>query len=504
MYRVPTLSWFASGGGGSKDRPASLSAFTRFAGDERGNVAMMFGLMLTIMCLFTGAAVDLGQWMQARNQTQEAVDAAELAGLVEYQKSGDTTDAIAAAQATYDYITSNRPGSFTGSVSFAFVPGTGNTQMTVASDLAMKMPFLTLAHLDTLPILKIGDNSELAIAKMAVGANTGQSLEVSVMIDNTGSMCESAATVNTGRCGTPSKIETVIAAAKTLVDILVWSDQSSYTSKIAIVPFSYAVNLGPTMAAAARGVISAGASSTPGNMEYDISGRRGRFTPYFATPDCVTERVAADQYTDVSPIISPVGRLYTSSGDATNGGNCPTSAQLMPLTSNTAALKSLIGSMTAGGSTAGHIGTAWAWYALSPNFGTLWTLGGFSSSTARPYSDMHVLNAKGQPSLRKIAILMTDGDYNSQYCSGVGNWDGISCSGDNGSSNFQAGKLCTGMKAAGIEVYTIGAMVSTSAKAFLTSCATDASHYYDATDSNSLTLAFVNIAKTLVAPFLTH
>ena len=38
---------------------------------------------------------------------------------------------------------------------------------------------------------------------------------------------------------------------------------------------------------------------------------------------------------------------------------------------------------------------------------------------AGPYSDLTVLNAKGMPKLRKIAVLMTDGDYNINYCKGV-------------------------------------------------------------------------------------
>ena len=60
------------------------------------------------------------------------------------------------------------------------------------------------------------------------------------------------------------------------------------------------------------------------------------------------------------------------------------------------------------------------------------------------------------------------------------------------------------MKAEGIEVYTIGAQVSATAKAFLTACATDSQHYYDATNGTLLLASFNDITKKLIKPFLTH
>ena len=128
---------------------------------------------------------------------------------------------------------------------------------------------------------------------------------------------------------------------------------------------------------------------------------------------------------------------------------------------------------------------------------------GPSSSAARPYSDLTILNTSNKPILQKIAILMTDGDYNTQYCSGVGSW-AISCNGDNGPSQTQAGLMCTAMKNKGIVVYTIGAQVSATAKAFLQTCATDPLHYYDATDGTKLRAAFIDIANQLVRPIITH
>ena len=58
----------------------------------------------------------------------------------------------------------------------------------------------------------------------------------------------------------------------------------------------------------------------------------------------------------------------------------------------------------------------------------------------------------------KIAILMTDGEYNTQYDVNGINTDRTPGAGAaaNGTSATQAKALCTGMKAKGIEVYTVG------------------------------------------------
>ena len=84
--------------------------------------------------------------------------------------------------------------------------------------------------------------------------------------------------------------------------------------------------------------------------------------------------------------------------------NCvlPSSGQLMPLTNDKARCMSKVKNLTAAGGTAGHLGTAWAWYTLSPNWNTLWP----TANQAAP---------KETAGLKKYAILMTDGEYNTEY-----------------------------------------------------------------------------------------
>ncbi len=111
---------------------------------------------------------------------------------------------------------------------------------------------------------------------------------------------------------------------------------------------------------------------------------------------------------------------------------------------------------------------------------------GPTTSTPRPYSELTQLNDKGEPRLRKIAILMSDGEYN-QY-------DGKSGSASTVSNH--AKQICTAMKNTGITVYTVGFAIGTSGTAFntLRDCAKDTSHFFNTSTGEELRQAFREIA----------
>ena len=84
---------------------------TRYRADASGNVAIVFALMGVVLMLAIGAAVDIGRWLNARDQTIAAIDAAVLAGGRSLQtNSTDKAAAVAAAQKYYDEnVTSRLP-----------------------------------------------------------------------------------------------------------------------------------------------------------------------------------------------------------------------------------------------------------------------------------------------------------------------------------------------------------------------------------------------------------
>jgi len=205
---------------------------------------------------------------------------------------------------------------------------------------------------------------------------------------------------------------------------------------------------------------------------------------------CVTERTGANAYTDASPATTPLGYNYPSTSNP-----CLTNT-VTGLTSNTATLNSAITALAAGGSTGGHIGVAWGWYSISPSFSSIFT----GASTPAAYSDRDVM---------KVAILMTDGEYNTSYCNGViaksstsgsGNTsDQINCDAPNGHAFDQARALCTKMKEAGVVVYTVGFQVVSDQRAqdLVNQCATDAGHVYLPATGTALKDAFRRIGQDL-------
>jgi hypothetical protein len=260
----------------------------------------------------------------------------------------------------------------------------------------------------------------------------------------------------------------------------VWNDQSQYTSKVAIAPFAPRVNTGSY-------------TSTVTGMAQVSGGQHLR--------QCVTEREGTAAFTDAAPGTDAYVRPYkgnTSSSNYTSSGTCsePSAAeQIMPLSNDKDALKSRIDNLTASGSTAGQLGIAWAWYLISPNWANIWPSGSKPSS----YADVTTLGQSGKPKLQKIAVLMTDGIFNTY---GANNYGDTSSMATTISSN--AVSLCTNMKAAGIKVYTVGFALGSSQLAIdtLKACASrDAndppdspSYFYNTSTGDELKQAFRDIA----------
>jgi len=210
----------------------------------------------------------------------------------------------------------------------------------------------------------------------------------------------------------------------------------------------------------------------------------------FPISTCVSERIGSQRYTDAAPSSAHVGLNYPSSANV-----CP-SAGITPLTTDVTTLTSRISSFQAAGSTAGHIGLAWGWYALSPNWGYLFP----SASRGASYSASETL---------KIVVLMTDGAFNTGYCNGVISANSnsgagaaserINCNSTNGQPFAQADGLCDAMKSEGIIIYTVafGLSGDDAAEDFMEECATSSSHAYSADNGQDLIAAFNAIAASI-------
>ncbi len=171
---------------------------------------------------------------------------------------------------------------------------------------------------------------------------------------------------------------------------------------------------------------------------------------------------------------------------------------VMPLTADKTELKARIAGLEAYGATAGALGTAWSWYTISPRWSSVFT------GTSRPgdYSELSRIQGNGRPALRKVAILMTDGVYNT--------WRGWKEQNQQSVSDY-AKQICTNMKAAGIEIFTVGLALDelpaderAIAEATLRDCGTDISHFFSTLNVTELQTAFQQIGYQLSAIRLTR
>jgi Flp pilus assembly protein TadG len=485
-----------------------------FFRDEAGIVAPIFGLMAIVLFASMGAAVDYSRWMHARNQTITAMDAAVLAGGKALQNGDSNAVVLAAADSFY----ATNKSEIVSNDTIDFVIGDDNKSINATGNAIVVTPFLRLLNIEDLPVLAESgvDHSK---SELQVGGNAEKNIEIAVMLDVTGSM-------------SGDKLEDMQSAAKTLVNTVIWDDQSEYTSRVSLIPFSQAVNVGATyfnaitnaetswtvtqndlpeqsvvqkvLHAAVRGIQSLGliapAVANNGNGNGNSNGNSGGGSSGGDDDDnnsgggssnnyssCIVERISNNALsTDDAPGSGKYFQVYDvakQSNDWTQDSSCkPADVVIEPLTSDKTALTTKIDSFVAAGYTAGHIGTAMAWATLSPNWSGVWG----SDRTGAEYSDADT---------EKYAILMTDGDFNTYYNNA-----------SNGDSGEQAEDLCTAMKAAGITVYTVAFEVDDDSDAaeVMENCATDAGSYYDADSGEELEQAFRDIALRISDLRLTH
>ena len=482
-------------------RPKTL--LSRFASDERGNIAIIFGLMTITIVTLVGGAVDYGRWLNARSQTQAAIDSALLAaGRAAQTSNGDETLSLAAANSYYAQMKSN----ITVDDTVHFTAANSATEFSAKGSTYVNTPFLSLIGIEKLPVLKLGDVTQ-AKSTIAQGGNSGSSVEIGLMLDTTGSM-------------EGQKLVDLKAAATDLVNIVVWDDQSSYTSRIGIAPFSEAVNVGDyfqavtgqspnyasheeTYQSGTKTIYQASCYRSDGSVKKSCKSDPSTIIgtePIYSTrtvvdstakATCVVERTGTNEFTETAP---GTGSWITTWNSATGSSSttCPEASPIVPLTSNKTTLKATIDGLVAESRTAGAVGTAWAWYLISPEWNSIFT----GEWQAASYSLMSELGINGQPKLQKIAILMTDGAYN-EYQGKSANTSTV---------NSKALSLCSAMKAKGITVYTVGFDLGsdTTALDMLSQCATDPTHFYNAASGDALKAAFRDIALKISALRLSH
>ena len=200
----------------------------RFVADERGVFAVLFGLMAIVLVAVGGAVVDYVSLEQTRTRAQIALDAAALALHPQIYNASATPDSIrqTAAALVNERVGDNRIGVTINTPTIDRING----RLRITGNFEMPTYFVQLVGVQS---LSAGFASEVVRGAVDV--------EVSVALDVTLSMAG-------------QRLTDLKAAVRELVDTVVQDVQTPTYTKMALVPYSQAVNAG-SYATALRGPI---------------------------------------------------------------------------------------------------------------------------------------------------------------------------------------------------------------------------------------------------------
>jgi Flp pilus assembly protein TadG len=205
---------------------ATLSG--RFAGDERGNIAVIFAIALLPILSFVGAAIDYSRASRARTAMQGALDSASLMVAKNLSDGKITTDQIPTAGPAYfaALYTETDVQSVQAAATYTANSGGKGSTVAMTASGAIKSQFMQIAGF---PTLGFGVSST-----STWGSNL---LRIALVPDNTGSM-------------SGTKLSNLKTASKNLVDKLGALAKTPGDVMFSVVPFASAVNVGTDKASA--------------------------------------------------------------------------------------------------------------------------------------------------------------------------------------------------------------------------------------------------------------
>ncbi len=393
--------------------------FYRFVRHSGGATAMIYALCILPILTGIGLAVDLGRSASGKTSVQSAIDAAVLASTRDLVNA-TLSDAEIITRAQNYFLTDMQHASKAMTCQTPVVTiDRVNFNIEVKADCSLPSTLAGLIGIQTFNF------SETATAEASITF-----LDVSLVLDVSGSM-------------NGQKLTDLKQAATNAVNILI-RPETGQRVRMSIVPYNSAVNIAPNA-----------------DEIFSFSDRHEW---------CASERSGTLAFAEDAP--SHGARFPSIPSE------CP-NQRIAPLSYNKASIISDINSLTADtGSTAGHLGAAWGWYTISPEWNSI-------------YSGSHAPHPYDKTDLTKAVILMTDGEFNTEYEPA------------NGTSFEQAEAICTSMKSAGVKVFSVAFQAPTEGQTILQACATSSDDFYAAENSADLNEAYQSIASQLAGLRLT-
>jgi len=434
----------------------------RFAQNDCGNVAIIFGLALVPLIGLAGAAMDYSRASMVRSQMQSSTDVTALA--LSSEAATDTNAQLQANALSLFLANFNQPAAQNLTVS-AVYSTSGGSNIALTASASLPTSFLGVIGIKSIPM------TTTSTAKWGSAR-----LRVALVLDNTGSMAQSG------------KMSALKAAATNFLSQLQAASVTNGDVYVSIIPFAAAVNLGTTnygqnwLTWADYGSCSGIFFFSSGYTQALCSASGGSWSAYSSSlknnwTGCVSDR---------GDVTGPNSGNYDTNVTAPAGGNAPTlfpavqysacPQQAMGQNYNWSTMNTLINNMSPNGTTNQNIGLELGWMSLVGG-------GSFTApATVSGYTYQYVI------------VLFTDGLNTEDH------WYTAQSSID-----ARQTITCSNIKAAKIQIYTVQISTDgTPMSPLLQNCATDSSKYFYLTSASEVVSTFNTIGTNLSNLYLSH
>jgi Flp pilus assembly protein TadG len=430
----------------------------RFAKADQGNIAVLFAIAMVPILTFVGAAIDYTRANSARSTMQAALDSTALMLAKDLSDGTITASDINNKAQTYfaALYTNKEARAVTVAATYTANTGQGSTIVVNGS-----------GNVPT-EFLKMAGFPQLGFDTSSTSAWGNVRMRVALALDVTGSMDQDG------------KMTAMKPAAKALIDQLAALARNPGDVYISLVPFAKDVNVGASNYNQSwiewsewegnNGNCSGSNSwwyTTKSSCE--SAGRNWNANNHNTWNGCVTDRDQDYDTKNTTPTADYHTKFYAEQYDA-----CP--AQLAPLTTDFASLKTKIDSLDPNGGTNQPIGIAWGWQSLTQGV---------------------PLNAPAEDpnyTYKRALIVMSDGLNTQDRWPAYGNGQ---TQYNNAIDNRQKIQ-CDNIKAAGVTIYTMHVNTRNDpTSAVLQYCASGADKFSTVTSSSQIAAAFTAIGTSL-------
>ena len=430
----------------------------RFRKDQRGNIVMIFAIMLVPLLSFMGAAIDYSRATRARATMQSVLDSVSLMVAKDLSSGLITTAQVNTKAQTYfnALYTDSEAQSVSVTATYTQASGSNGSTIQVTGSALVNTDFMQILGFNTMPFS--------AASTSTWGANL---LRVALVLDNTGSMAQSG------------KMAALQPAAKNLVTQLSALAQNQGDVYISVVPFEIDVNVGTSNVNASwlrwdlwDPSANHCTNGWSGMAMAECKGHNYTWNHTVGSPNkslwngCVSDR---DQSYDVN---ATVPSSQTTNFPANQESYCP-AATILPLTYNWTTVKSTIDAMSPNGGTNQTIGLLWGWLSLLQQ------------------SPLNAPAENPNYQYQQIIILFTDGLNTADRWYGNG-------SATSTQVDSRMTTLCTAIKATGVAIYTVQIDTDGAGQsAVLPACASGPGNFFMLTNANQIDLAFAAIGTSI-------